>query len=65
MDRLHQRRIVPLVNAGDVRRPCRCLGVLQCRGVGTAVIANFPPLIWFLVVGIVLIRQGTTRPAST
>ena len=33
-------------------------GFYNPGGWGPAVIANFPPLIWFLVVGIVLVRQS-------
>jgi hypothetical protein len=34
-------------------------GLYNAAGWGPAVIANFPPLAWFLVVGIVLIRRST------
>jgi hypothetical protein len=58
MDRLDQCRAVRAVHSGDVRGPSRRIGVLQPGRLGPAIIANFPPLIWFLVVGVVLIRQS-------
>jgi hypothetical protein len=33
-------------------------GFYNAGGWGPAIIANFPPLIWFLVVGVVLIRSA-------
>ena len=48
--------------------PVDASGFYNAGGWGPAIIANFPPLIWFLVVGIVLIRQGTLdrpRPEAT
>jgi hypothetical protein len=33
-------------------------GFYNPSGWGPAIIANFPPLIWFLVVGVVLIRRA-------
>jgi hypothetical protein len=33
-------------------------GFYNPGGWGPAIIANFPPLIWFLVVGVVLIRRA-------
>lgn len=35
-------------------------GFYNAGGWGPAIIANFPPLLWFLVVGILLIRNKTT-----
>jgi len=55
---------LPAIFAG----PVDASGFYNAGGWGPAVIANFPPLIWFLVVGIVLIRQGTfdrPRPEAT
>ena len=37
--------------------PVDSAGFYNAGGFGAALIANFPPLIWFLVVGIVLIRR--------
>lgn len=48
--------------------PVNASGFYNAGGWGPAVVANFPPLIWFLVVGIVLIRRGTLdrpRPEAT
>ena len=39
-------------------RTTALLRVLMDQGLGPAIIANFPPLIWFLVVGVVLIRPA-------
>ena len=33
-------------------------GFYNPGGWGPAIVANFPPLIWFLVVGVVLIRSA-------
>lgn len=48
---------VPVVFAG----PLDYSGFWNPGGWGPAVIANFPPLIWFLVVGVVMAR----KPKST
>ena len=45
---------IPAMFAG----PADASGFYNPGGWGPAIIANFPPLIWFLVVGIVLIRQS-------
>jgi hypothetical protein len=37
--------------------PLDYTGFYNAGGWGPAVIANFPPLIWFLVVGIVMVRK--------
>jgi hypothetical protein len=33
-------------------------GIYNAGGWGPAIIANFPPLIWFLVVGVILIPNA-------
>jgi hypothetical protein len=45
---------IPAMFAG----PANASGFYNPGGWGPAIIANFPPLIWFLVVGVVLIRQS-------
>ena len=45
---------IPAMFAG----PADASGFYNPGGWGPAIIANFPPLIWFLVVGVVLIRQS-------
>lgn len=47
---------VPAMFAG----PIDAHGFYNAGGWGPAVIANFPPLIWFLVVGVLLVRQPRT-----
>jgi hypothetical protein len=37
--------------------PANPEGLYNAGGFGVAIIANFPPLIWFLVVGILMIRK--------
>jgi hypothetical protein len=37
--------------------PLNYTGFYNAGGWGPAIIANFPPLIWFLVVGIVMLRK--------
>lgn len=44
---------VPAMYAGPVS-----YGFYNAGGWGPAIIANFPPLIWFLVVGVLLIRKS-------
>ncbi len=44
---------VPAMFAG----PLNYTGFYNAGGWGPAIIANFPPLIWFLVVGIVMVRK--------
>jgi hypothetical protein len=40
-------------------------GFYNAGGWGPAIIANFPPLIWFLVVGIVMVRKhDVTAPSA-
>lgn len=38
--------------------PADPTGFYNAAGWGAALIANFPPLVWFLVVGVILVRQG-------
>lgn len=38
--------------------PVDAAGFYNAGGWGPAIIANFPPLMWFLVVGVVLIRRA-------
>jgi hypothetical protein len=45
---------VPAMFYGPVDAP----GFSNAGGWGPAIIANFPPLIWFLVVGVLLIRRA-------
>lgn len=45
---------IPAMFAG----PADASGFYNPGGWGPAIIANFPPLIWFLVVGVILIRQS-------
>jgi hypothetical protein len=42
--------------------PVDAHGCYNAGGWGPAIIENFPPLIWFLVVGIALLRDGRGRP---
>ena len=51
---------MPSVHPGDVRGARRPDPFPQRRWLGAAIIANFPPLLWFLVVGILLIWKGRT-----
>jgi hypothetical protein len=46
------------------RGPVDPTGFYNAGGWGPAIIANFPPLIWFLVVGIVLVRQRRVPVAA-
>jgi hypothetical protein len=39
-------------------------GFYNAGGWGAAIIANFPPLLWFLTVGIVLIRKRQSAVAT-
>jgi hypothetical protein len=39
-------------------------GIYNVGGWGPAIIANFPPLLWFLAVGVVLIRRGPIVAAN-
>jgi hypothetical protein len=39
-------------------------GFYNAGGWGPAIIANFPPLIWFLVVGIGMVRKYDVTAAS-
>ena len=50
--------IVSDSRAGDVLRAVDAAGFYNAGGWGPAIIANFPPLIWFLVVGVLLIRSA-------
>lgn len=52
---------VPAMYAG----PVDYTGFYNAGGWGPAIIANFPPLIWFLVVGIVMIRKSRTTAPRT
>lgn len=52
---------VPAMYAG----PVDYSGFYNAGGWGPAIIANFPPLIWFLVVGIVMVRKhDVTAPSA-
>ena len=51
---------IPAMFAG----PADASGFYNPGGWGPAIIANFPPLIWFLVVGIILIRQSRWRASE-
>lgn len=44
---------IPAMYAG----PVDSMGFYNAAGWGAALIANFPPLLWFLAVGIVLVRR--------
>lgn len=52
---------VPVVFAG----PLDYSGFWNPGGWGPAVIANFPPLIWFLVAGVVMVWKPQARVAAT
>lgn len=39
-------------------------GIYNAGGWGPAIIANFPPLFWFLAVGILLVRKARNVPAA-
>lgn len=39
-------------------------GFYNAGGWGAAIIANFAPLLWFLVVGILLLRQRQSVPSA-
>ena len=43
--------------------PIDYAGIYNAGGWGPVVVANFPPLLWFLVVGIIFIR-GHTAPVT-
>ena len=45
---------VPAMSAG----PVDYTGLYNAGGWGPAIVANFPPMIWFLVVSVILIRRG-------
>jgi hypothetical protein len=62
MDRLAQCRAVRTVHSGMFWGPADASGFYNPGGWGPAIVANFPPLIWFLVVGVVLIRES--RPLN-
>jgi len=51
---------VPAIYAG----PLDYGGFYNAGGWGPAIIANFPPLIWFLVVGIVMVRRKATASGA-
>ena len=51
---------VPAMYAG----PVNPAGFYNAGGWGPSIIANFPPLIWFLVVGVILIRQAGSKAAA-
>ena len=40
-------------------------GFYNAGGWGPAIIANFPPLMWFLAVGVVLIRRARADAKTT
>ena len=40
--------------------PVDATGFYHAGGWGPAIVANFPPLIWLLTVGVILIRRGCT-----
>jgi hypothetical protein len=44
-------------DAANSKGPIDPGGFYNAGGWGAAIIANFPPLLWFLVVGILLLRQ--------
>lgn len=50
---------VPAMYAGPVSQ-----GFYNAGGWGPAIIANFPPLIWFLVVGVIMLRRKEPVLAS-
>ena len=52
---------VPAMYAG----PLDYTGFYNAGGWGPAIIANFPPLSWFLVVGIVMVRKRESSTASS
>ena len=41
--------------------PVNPAGFYNAGGWGAVVVANFPPLIWFLIVGIILVRKRSGR----
>jgi hypothetical protein len=45
--------------------PVNPTGFYNAGGWGAAIIANFPPLLWFLVVGILLIRKRQSVATTT
>lgn len=51
---------VPAMYAG----PLDYTGFYNAGGWGPAIIANFPPLIWFLAVGIVMVRKRISLTVS-
>jgi hypothetical protein len=51
---------VPAMYAG----PVDYTGFYNAGGWGPAIIANFPPLIWFVAVGIVMVRQHDVKAPS-
>ena len=51
---------VPAMFAG----PVDATAFYNPRGWGSAIVTNFPPLIWFLVVGILLIRDSRMSEAT-
>ncbi len=42
--------------------PADPTGFYNAAGWGAALIANFPPLLWFLAVGVILVRKGSSPP---
>ncbi len=36
-------------------------GLYNTGSFGPAIVANFPPLIWMLIAGILMIRRGSSR----
>ena len=47
-----------MVFAAGHAGPVDCTGFYNTGGGGRGIIANFPPMIWFLVVGVILVRRG-------
>jgi hypothetical protein len=48
------------VGARDVRRSGQLHRFYNAGGWGAAIVANFPPMIWFLAVSVILIRRRAT-----
>jgi hypothetical protein len=45
------------VNGG----PVNATGFYNAGGCGPAIVANFPPMIWFVTVSVILIRRRATE----
>lgn len=45
--------------------PADPAGFYNAAGWGAALVANFPPLVWFLVVGVILIRRRPAPPIGS